>query len=177
MTTPAEHWIEVAVQTPAHSGVGDLLSYRSPVALQAGHLVRVPLGRREVLGVVWHSRPDAPDLPSQALKDIAGALQGLPPLDAQWRQLMAFAAQYYQRSLGEMALSALPPQLRDLDNTQLARRLKKQTAAPAALQVRPGPPLSAQQAQVLQQMAAHPGPCLLFGSTGSGKTEVYLRAV
>jgi primosomal protein N' (replication factor Y) len=75
-----------------------------------------------------------------------------------------------------MALSALPPQLRDLDNTQLARRLKKQgTAAP--LQVQPGPELSAQQAAALGQMAAHPGPFLLFGNTGSGKTEVYLRAV
>ena len=66
MTHPAEHWIEVAVQTPAHSGVGDLLSYRSPVPLQAGHLVRVPLGRREVLGVVWHSRPDAPAMSLRA---------------------------------------------------------------------------------------------------------------
>jgi len=176
MTPPPAHWIEVAVQTPAHSGVGDLLSYRSPAQLQAGQLVRVPLGRREVLGVVWRTGTDAPDLPPQAIKDVAGVLEGLPPLDARWRQLMAFAAQYYQRSLGEMALSALPPQLRDLDNTQLARRLKKQGAA-APLQVQAGPELSAQQAAALGQMATHPGPFLLFGNTGSGKTEVYLRAV
>ena len=176
MTAPPAHWIEVAVQTPAHSGVGDLLSYRSPVPLEPGQLVRVPLGRREVLGVVWRAGADAPDLPPQAIKDVAGVLQGLPPLDARWRQLMAFAAQYYQRSLGEMALSALPPQLRDLDNTQLARRLKKQGGA-APLQVQAGPELSTQQADALGQMAVHPGPFLLFGNTGSGKTEVYLRAV
>ncbi len=176
MSTPPSHWTEVAVQTPAHSGVGDLLSWRSAQPLRPGQLVRVPLGRREVLGVVWNAGGAAPDLAPQAIKDVAGVLEGLPPLDGRWRQLMAFAAQYYQRSLGEMALSSLPPQLRDLDNTQLARRLKKQVAA-AALQVQPGPELSSQQADALAQMATHPGPFLLFGSTGSGKTEVYLRAV
>ena len=89
---------------------------------------------------------------------------------------MAFAAQYYQRSLGEMALSSLPPQLRTLDNVQLGRRLKKQ-ASGAELRVQPGPTLSEQQSAALQAMAGHTGPCLLFGNTGSGKTEVYLRAV
>jgi primosomal protein N' (replication factor Y) len=176
MSTPPSHWIDVAVQTPAHSGVGDLLSWRSPVGLQPGQLVRVPLGRREVLGVVWNVDRPAPDLDPQAIRDVAGVLEGLPALDTRWRQLMAFAAQYYQRSLGEVALGSLPPQLRELDNTQLARRLKKQ-AEGAALQVQAGPTLSAQQAQALAQVAAQPGPFLLFGSTGSGKTEVYLRAV
>ena len=32
-----------------------------------------------------------------------------------WRDLVGFAAGYYQRSLGEVALAALPPQLRELD--------------------------------------------------------------
>ena len=176
MTAAAHHWIDIAVQTPAHSGVGDLLTYRSPVALTPGTLVRVPLGRREVLGVVWHANVPAPDLAPEAIRDVTLALEGLPPLDAHWRQLMAFAAQYYQRSLGEMALSSLPPQLRELDNTQLARRLKKQ-AGSAEPQVQAGPALSPQQSAVLQAMATHPGPFLLFGNTGSGKTEVYLRAV
>ena len=169
-------WIEVAVQTPAHSGVGDLLTYRSVQPVQAGQLVRVPLGRREVLGVVWNGHAPAPALAPEAVKAVAGVLDGLPPLDAGWRQLMAFGAQYYQRALGEMALSALPPQLRELDNTQLARRLKKM-ATLASVSPQPGPELSPQQAHALAQIGQHSGPFLLFGSTGSGKTEVYLRAV
>ena len=44
--------LEVAVQTPAHSALGDVLSYASAEAVAPGSLVRVPLGRREVLGVV-----------------------------------------------------------------------------------------------------------------------------
>ena len=167
----------MAVQTPAHSQVGGLLSYRSPFEVQPGQLVRVPLGRREVLGVVWAVR-DAPppDMPASAVRDVLGVLEGLPPLDATWRQLVQFSAQYYQRSLGEVALSALPPQLRDLSPEQLARRLKKQNTD-RAVHSTPGPLLSQEQSAVLAQMASGTGPFLLFGSTGSGKTEVYLQAV
>jgi primosomal protein N' (replication factor Y) len=176
MSTPPPRWIEIAVQTPAHSGVGGLLSYRSPEPVLPGQLVRVPLGTREVLGVAWSEQTTTPDLAPEAVKDIRSVLQDLPPLDASWRQLVAFAAQYYQRGLGEMALSALPPPLRELDSTQLARRLKKLGPA-QTLQTQPGPELSPQQAQALQTITSEPGPFLLFGNTGSGKTEVYLRAV
>jgi primosomal protein N' (replication factor Y) len=95
----------------------------------------------------------------------------------------------------------LPPELRKLDDVALARRLKRldkaeaeldapPAAGPAAavdLPPEPGPPrLSAEQALALASVVAQleprpaaepaPAPMLLFGSTGSGKTEVYLRA-
>jgi primosomal protein N' (replication factor Y) len=169
-------WIDIAVQTPAHSQVGGLLSYRSLQALQPGQLVRVPLGQRDVLGVVWSVSTTAPELPPYSVRDVSSVLQGLAPLDEAWRQLVQFSAQYYQRSLGEVALSALPPQLRDLTSEQLARRLKKQNTE-RAVQTTLGPTLSPEQSAVLNQMAKGTGPFLLFGSTGSGKTEVYLQAV
>ena len=173
----AHHWIDVAVQTPAHSPIGGLLSYRSPFSVHLGQLVRVPLGKREVLGVVWALRDAAPaEMPESAVRNVLGVLEGLAPLDSAWRQLVQFSAQYYQRSLGEVALAALPPQLRDLTSEQLARRLKKQNPD-RAVQTTPGPALSEEQDTVLAQMASGTGPFLLFGSTGSGKTEVYLQAV
>ena len=174
-------WPSIVVATPAHSGVGATLTYRSELSLAPGVLVRVPLGSREVLGVVW----DCPDAPPEGLteartKAVAGVLDGLPPLNACWRQLVKFSAQYYQRSLGEVALAALPPQLRGLDSTQLARRLKKRAKAGAAGPATPGElsghDLSDEQAEALQALAAASTPVLLFGATGSGKTEVYLRA-
>ncbi len=176
--------IEVAVQTPAHSALGDVLSYRSAVPLAGGVLVRVPLGRREVLGVVWSAQlqEDAGDNAGSPmeLKPVGAVLEALPPLSDAWRDLVSFAARYYQRSLGEIALAALPPPLRDLTTVQLARRLKRQGVAPKAPQDAGPPPLVAltpEQAQALGRIDAEPGPFLLFGSTGSGKTEVYLRAV
>lgn len=47
-----DHRLSIVVATPAHSGLRGPLSYRSEHALAPGTLVRVPLGRREVLGVV-----------------------------------------------------------------------------------------------------------------------------
>lgn len=179
--------LSVAVQTPAHSALGDALSYASSMPLPAGTLVRVPLGRREVLGVVWEcaarvAAGDGDRADGPALKPIAGALDALPPLGQGWRELVVFAARYYQRSLGEVALAALPPQLRDLSAQQLARRLQRKPTAVAGASDAPEPPgasvaPSAEQTAALARIEAEAGPFLLFGSTGSGKTEVYLRAV
>ncbi len=178
------HWLSVLVQTPAHSQVAGPLSYRSELALAAGTLVRVPFGKRETLGVVW----DAPASGEVALFDtdktrpITAALDSLLPLTPAWRQLVGFAAGYYQRSLGEVALAALPPQLRELSAEQLARRLKRQAKATPASPP-PARPASApltltpEQATVIRQIENEAGPFLLFGATGSGKTEVYLRCV
>ena len=99
--------LPVLVQTPAHSNLGGALSYESDTAHPPGTLVRVPLGQREMLGIVWDSLEEAPALdPSVRLRSIAAPLEGVPPLTAAWRQLVQFAAQYYQRSAGEVALAA-----------------------------------------------------------------------
>ncbi|MBC8077197.1 MAG: primosomal protein N', partial [Chloroflexales bacterium] len=121
--------LEVAVPIPAHSALGDTLGYASAVPLAAGTLVRVPLGRREVLGVVMSASRHEEEGIGIDLKPIGGALEGLSPLDEAWRDLVAFAARYYQRALGEVALAALPPQLRELTAVQLARRRKRHAAA------------------------------------------------
>lgn len=173
-------WLDVAVSAPAHSQVGGLLTYSCELPVQVGHLVRVPFGKREVLGVVWRVHAQAPShLTQSAVKNVTAVLDGVSPLSTHWLQLVQFTAQYYQRTLGEVAMAALPPQLRDLTPVQLARRLKKtdvsEDAIKAALET-PWP-LSEQQTQVLAQMADTSGPFLVHGATGSGKTEVYLQAV
>lgn len=175
--------VQIALQMPAHSAVGHLLTYAAGTRLAPGTLVRVPLGKREVLGVVWDdpAADEAPQAPLQ-LRPIAGVLEGIAPLPDAWRRLVAFAARYYQRSIGEIAMAALPPQLRELTPEQLARRLKPAKAAAKAAAVAAAPALvalSAEQEQVVAQIAAGEAgrPFLLYGSTGSGKTEVYLRCV
>ena len=59
-------WPSVVVATPAHSGVGATLTYRSELSLAPGTLVRVPLGAREVLGVVWECPTEPPEGLSEA---------------------------------------------------------------------------------------------------------------
>ncbi|WP_048439504.1 primosomal protein N' [Caenimonas sp. SL110] len=169
--------LAVVVPTPAHSSVSGPLSYQSELPLAPGTLVRVPLGRREVLGVVWDDAAQAENArPTSDNKPISGVLDGLEPLTAQWRQLVTFSSRYYQRGLGEVALAALPPQLRDMNTVQLARRLKRQRPDESVVTTQ-GPTLTDEQAQALGTFESEPGPFLLFGATGSGKTEVYLQAV
>jgi primosomal protein N' (replication factor Y) (superfamily II helicase) len=181
------HVVQVAVAVPAHIDLPAVLSYASEQALPAGTLVRVPFGAREVLGIVWEDEAatTSASLPvaAAALKPVQAALPEIAPLSKAWRALVAFSARYYQRSLGEVALASLPPQLRELDATQMARRLKRKVPRLDATQSEKNTPeliaLSAEQTEAIDAFFSQKElkPCLLFGSTGSGKTEVYLRAV
>jgi len=176
-----QHKLLVLVSTPAYSRLNGPLVYLSEHLLTPGTLVRVPLGVRETLGLVWPG-----DIPASAvdeatkLRPVLEALDHIGPLTARWMELMGFAAAYYQRSAGEFALGSLPPQLRDLNNLQLARKLNKrakresssEAPAPVNLQV-PAP--TPEQALAMQRLSAEQGPFGLHGNTGSGKTEVYLR--
>ena len=177
--------LRVALDAPQHTGLTTPLDYTSERPLAPGTLVRVPLGRREVAGLVWPGASEPP--PEIELRSVVQALTSLPPLSERWCELVEFAAGYYQRSTGEIALSVLPAELRKLDDTQLANRIKKlhqsldATTTPRDSNATRAdlPTLSGQQSAVLQQLGAPDAagrPVLLHGVTGSGKTEVYLRA-
>ena len=177
IATPSAARLSVAVEMPQHTAVGGPLDYLSDAPLPPGTLVRVPLGRRDVPGIVWHRAADneAAGLQMRALAEV---LSSLPPLGDAWRRLVDFAAAYYQRGTGELALAVLPPELRKLDDTMLARRVAKLKKLPALPeQAPPVPPaLNDEQAAALARLAEDHTPALLHGVTGSGKTEVYLRA-
>ena len=69
------------MQTPAHSALGDFLSYASAEPPTPGTLLRVPLGRREVLGVAWAVHPPksgAAPADAVKLKPVAAVLDPAP---------------------------------------------------------------------------------------------------
>jgi len=176
--------VPVVVDAPQHAGMSATLDYSCELSLAPGTLVTVPLGRRVVPGIVWSRRLGETASEAQ-MRPVQQVLHSLPPLGAAWLQLVSFCAGYYQRSIGEVALSVLPPELRKLDDERLARRLARlvpkrpggagegETAEP------PLPALTDEQSAALAQLAAPAGEpaaaTLLQGVTGSGKTEVYLR--
>ena len=183
----ANEVLRVAVDAPQHSGLSGALDYLSERSLAPGTLLRVPLGKRELLGIVWHGAAAAPA--GYALRTVGEVFEALPPLAPAWLALVDFAAGYYQRGVGELALAVLPPELRKLDATGLVKRLarlvtkldKADAAGVAGLPAVVRPALGTEQTTALQAFELslrqpRPAPMLLFGVTGSGKTEVYLHA-
>ena len=103
----SERIVSVLVDAPRHAALTPALSYRSQHMLAPGVLVRVPFGRREVAGLTWREGA-GDDVPGE-LRSIAEVCDELPPLSADWCALVEFAASYYQRGVGEVALAVLPP--------------------------------------------------------------------
>ncbi|MCP3717950.1 primosomal protein N' [Paraburkholderia sp. CNPSo 3281] len=243
-------YVRVALDHPLDA----LYDYRYGLdcAPEPGMLVRVPFGRRDVVGLICEVNAHS-DVPANKLRDVSAVCAACPPLSAQWLALAGFAADYYQRGLGEVALPALPQALRDplrwarLLAPEERYRLSPQgcAALPDALPARAPalrrlaqaladageldaaaaralhpkaiatleawrdagwvehesiefgaaasvtnsaaettavvevPRLSDEQADAVEAIGAAGGfaPFLLHGVTGSGKTEVYLRAL
>lgn len=189
-------YVRVALDVP----LPGLFDYRVAQSVSIGQRVIVPFGRRELVGVVI-ALPEAPAVAPEQLKSVVRVIDDLPPMPADWLALMTFAARYYQRSLGEVMLPALPPPLRKASVytgkragggpvRRLQRRLHAKAQARASEanaqtpasqaneEVSHGPRLNEEQQAALaaiQAIEGH-GVLLLRGVTGSGKTEVYLHA-
>ncbi len=144
-----------------------------------GQLAVVPFGRREVVGVIV-AVSNTTDVAPEKLKQVLAVRTQLAPLSAAWLALCGFAADYYQRPLGEVALPGLPKNLRALTTVALDKALKKLEKRGLAHDATPNatPKLNPAQQQAADAIAMSQGfaPSLLYGVTGSGKTEVYLQA-
>ena len=144
-----------------------------------GQFALVPFGRREVMGLIVDIA-DTTELPPEKLKSALAVRSQLAPLSAQWMDLCRFAAAYYQRPLGEVAVPGVPKNLRAENPVSLDRALKKLAQHTPVADATPAgvPTLNASQREAADSIAQASGfaPALLYGVTGSGKTEVYLQA-
>ena len=192
ITLSMTYILQVLIHTPAHSNLPSPLSYTSDLPLPVGSIVKVPLGKREVLGVVHDQAQELMESSSSRseikFKNIISHVPGLDPLQAHWLNLVEFTASYYQRSLGEVAIAALPTQLKALTGEQIQKRLQKWQSKHEVAKKQSAPldedskPVKSQtpspeQEKAIQIIQHNEGPFLLFGSTGSGKTEVYLKCI
>jgi primosomal protein N' (replication factor Y) (superfamily II helicase) len=159
--------------------------YRLPEALRGGvdvgSMLVVPFGRREVLGVVVGLADSSEIAEEKLLAPLRALDEGPPgvPLDlvalAEW-----IAAEYCSTIARALGLVLPPGAAR-----RLSGRKRRAVARPRHLAVgarSPHPPeLTSDQQTVLAPLiealkARRPERRLLHGVTGSGKTEIYLRA-
>jgi primosomal protein N' (replication factor Y) len=99
--------LRVALDTPLRRLFDYLPARDSTVEVEPGMRVRVPFGRRRLIGVV-HSIAATSDLPKEKLKPVLDVIDTAPVIDAQVMQLLEWASQYYHHPLGSVIAAALP---------------------------------------------------------------------
>lgn len=224
--------LHVALDVP----LPKLFDYRAEDAARAdiGARVLVPFGKKHRVGVIVDVAAKS-EVADSRLRAIERILRDVPPLAREWLDLARFCSDYYQRPLGEVMATALPPRLRTARPvpsaprdyvltptgrdalaamparrkrlrallSQLARGRISESELPGGFRALLGkslgagwvatvdPPrseirfvraheLTAEQQQAVERLRSGLDRfrvSLLFGVTGSGKTEVYLQLI
>ena len=155
----------------------EAFDFRLPDGMSAprGSLAVVPFGRARKVGVVV-GHAAASKVPASRLRDIESIVADVPPFGEEELELFEFCASYYQRPLGEVIATSLPPRLRQVRRRPVAASPSTGDAAGFEAPVA----LNEEQRAAIEVIRAGVDrfhPVLLHGITGSGKTEVYLHAV
>ena len=160
------------------------------VKLQPGMRLRVPFGSREVIGIFLECVAKTSIDPAK-LKRVIKVIDNAPLLPESIFKLCVWASDYYHHALGDVLFSALPKLLREGAEADivanLSRRKKKNadnvildTSVDQNIEPEPIWELNAGQENAVTTIIANQNlekVFLLDGVTGSGKTEVYLRAI
>lgn len=138
-----------------------------------GRRVVVPFATGSKIGIILEVTT-ATDQPLEKLKAVQTILRDMAVLPSSFLALCEFCARYYQAPIGEVMAFALPPMLR---RGKLPRPSKvKESSIEQSDKL---PALLSAQASAVEAIttATEFKTFLLHGVTGSGKTEVYLRAI
>ncbi|MET3106921.1 primosomal protein N' (replication factor Y) [Oxalobacteraceae bacterium GrIS 2.11] len=169
-----EKILQIALDTPLDR-LFDYLWVGDEVP-RVGQFVLLTFGHREMVGLITAVKDDT-EVPRDKLKAVIGVRDQLAPVSAEWIALCQFAADYYQRPLGEVALPSIPKNCRTSKTTALDKALVKLTKPVKHTHLNTPPSLNAAQQNARDKITHNRGYSanLLFGVTGSGKTEVYLQ--
>jgi primosomal protein N' (replication factor Y) len=172
---PAIARVEPLTRTRAVRGPFDYRLSEDQAGVGIGSLLRVPFGRRVMAGVVV-ALANETELEPERLAEPEAVLPDALPADlvelAQW-----MSREYCSTASRALSLMLPPGLTRGTRPRKTARKGQAGAHAPRA-----SPPLlTAEQRtalrEVLTALELGSGRFLLHGVTGSGKTEVYLRAV
>ncbi|MDG0815051.1 replication restart helicase PriA [Bdellovibrio svalbardensis] len=159
---------KVAVDAP----LPEALTYSYAEPLQRGQLVNVPLGKRKVKGLVLGPAAPTATASEFKIKSIDSIDEEYRPLPAPFVNWLEWLGNYYLHPVGQVVQSAFPP----LRKTEKQRASKRAPVIPQ-LDADTELNLTDEQRTCFESISKYSGfsTHLLFGVTGSGKTEVYLR--
>ncbi|MEH3022404.1 MAG: primosomal protein N' [Pseudomonas oryzihabitans] len=142
--------------------------------LRPGVRLRVPFGRREMVGVLIEIAQES-EVPADKLRQALQLLDERPPLPNALFELCQWSAQYYQHSLGDTLSWALPALLRQGEPAE--RRLQRfWIAQPDARPEDPRLARAPRQREALKTLRQHPHGVLheLLGQLGLVKDSLDL---
>jgi primosomal protein N' (replication factor Y) (superfamily II helicase) len=159
-------YVDVAVCLP----LSRTFAYRTDKAIEIGSRVLVSFRKREVEGFVVGIRKEAPD---REVHPITNVIDPAPLMRSEIFELCRWISEYYVSPLGEVLKGALPPGI-------LPKHVEKGAAPKNSRGSSSGsrPQLTPDQSRAFETIRKTNGfqVVLLHGVTGSGKTEVYMRA-
>lgn len=175
-----KYWLRVALDVPLMG----LFDYYHTAPVAVGLRVLVRFGPRQMVGMVIET-PERPVFDANQVKAIELLLDDIEPMSADWLALAQFASQYYQRPLGEVVMPALPAPLRRpaaytgkrAAGGPVARLQNRKKTAAKKVKALAAPELNAEQQLAVNTIRGTAGAAryVLYGITGSGKTETYMQ--
>jgi len=166
----SEFW-SIAVDAPLHEPLTYAVPEELSSLLKRGMLVDVPLGKkRHVKGLLLSPADKAPEgFKIKAIQNIDPEYKVLPEPFIRW---IEWLAHYYVHPIGNVMTSVYPPLIRK----EKVRKSKRPPVVPV-VEARAPLNLTSEQQTSFDSIRQASGfsTHLLFGVTGSGKTEVYLR--
>ncbi len=100
----------VAIPSPAYQ-LFDYLAPRTDFSLKPGLRLRVPFGRREVVGILYELA-ESSALPRSKLREVRAVLDAEPLFPPEMQGLLSWVSAYYHYPLGETLVTAMPQALR-----------------------------------------------------------------
>ena len=176
----SEVFADVAVPAPFYPS-RTLFTYIVPESLvevlQPGMLVRLNFGRRETWGVVSKIHNTRPDEKIK-MKEISSLVLKHVALSARRMDFLDKLSEHYLHPFGLVLEAALPAPIRSGTPRTLAYAFPEEASLSAPHVTPSDKLLNNEQREAFEKISAsESGAHLLWGVTGSGKTEVYLRVI
>jgi len=166
--------INIIPLTTVNLGSTQIFTYLVPLELQdklrPGQLVKIPFGRRAVLGLVSSFEMHRLPKETKGLKDITELIGAIPVLSEKHVALANWLANFYVAPLGLVVKAMLPKFAKKVKDPEIAGYEK----------FNPDYILTDYQRYAVSQIVNVLGTnaaILLHGITGSGKTEVYMQVI
>ena len=165
-------YYDIAVGLP----IRQCFTYKSVANIKKGKRVIVPFGKKILVGIVVRkiSQPNSFNK-SGAIKEIISTNEEFSCFDKSIFNTILWASDYYHHPIGEVFFSFMPTVLRNQGNKIIAPTNEISTYE--LNESDKNFKLTKEQATNLTKLKKVKGfkPSLIYGVTGSGKTEIYLR--